>query len=284
MINFGIRNLKVFFKDKAAVFFSLLAVFIIIGLYALFLGDVWVSSFEGVPGVRYLMDSWIVAGLLSVTSVTTTMGAYGILVDDKTKRINKDFIASPISNSSLVGGYIFSAIIIGLVMSLVTLLLSEFYIVVNGGQWMSLTVLLKTLALIVLSTVVNSSLVLFIVSFFNSANAFATASTVIGTLIGFITGIYLPVGNLPDAVQWIVKCFPVSHSAVLFRQALMEDPMAASFAGAPTQIVTEFKQLMGVEFVYGETVATPLVSILVLLATAAVFYGLSVLNLSRKKK
>ncbi|HCD44303.1 MAG TPA: ABC transporter, partial [Lachnoclostridium sp.] len=34
------RNLKLFFRDRSAVFFYLLSVFIIIGLYALFLGDV----------------------------------------------------------------------------------------------------------------------------------------------------------------------------------------------------------------------------------------------------
>ncbi|MFR1983726.1 MAG: hypothetical protein ACLS4Z_08430 [Christensenellaceae bacterium] len=39
MITFAKRNLLVFFKDKSSVFFSLFAVFIIIGLYALFLGD-----------------------------------------------------------------------------------------------------------------------------------------------------------------------------------------------------------------------------------------------------
>ena len=87
MISFGIRNLKVFFKDKSSVFFSLLAVFIIIGLYALFLGDVWTSSMSDIAGIRFLMDSWIMAGLLAVTSVTTTMGAYGIMVQDREKKI-----------------------------------------------------------------------------------------------------------------------------------------------------------------------------------------------------
>jgi len=35
MITFALRNLKLFFRDRASVFFSLLAVFIIIGLYVL---------------------------------------------------------------------------------------------------------------------------------------------------------------------------------------------------------------------------------------------------------
>lgn len=96
MIGFTKRNLKVFFKDKTSVFFSLLSVFIIIGLYMLFLGDVWVSSFDGLEGVRYLMDSWIIAGLLTVTSVTTAMGAFGIMVEDRTKKSTKISFPHPL--------------------------------------------------------------------------------------------------------------------------------------------------------------------------------------------
>ena len=47
MITFAKRNLLVFFKDKSSVFFSLFAVFIIIGLYALFLGDMMAEQVAG---------------------------------------------------------------------------------------------------------------------------------------------------------------------------------------------------------------------------------------------
>ena len=36
MLNFTQRNLKVFFRQKSAVFFSLLGVILVIGLYVLF--------------------------------------------------------------------------------------------------------------------------------------------------------------------------------------------------------------------------------------------------------
>jgi multidrug/hemolysin transport system permease protein len=258
-------------------------VFIIIGLYALFLGDVWVSSFSGMSGVRYMMDSWIIAGLLAVTSVTTTMGAFGIMVDDKAKKITKDFTCSPLKRSSIAGGYIISAFIIGVIMSLVTLVLAEIYIVANGGELMNTATLLKVLGLILLAAFTNTSIVLFFVSFFKSVNAFATASTIIGTLIGFLTGIYLPVGQLPEGVQWAVKLFPVSHAAVLFRQTMMAVPMSASFKGAPAAVVEEFEKLMGVTFKFGDTVITPVMSIGILILTAAVFYSLSIWNISRKR-
>lgn len=284
MIGFARRNLLVFFKDKSAVFFSLMAVFIIIGLYALFLGDIWVSGFEGMDGVRYMMDSWIIAGLLSVTSVTTTMGAFGIMVDDKVKKTTRDFKSSPISGRSIAGGYILSSFIIGVIMSLVTLILAEIYIVANGGELMSVFVLLKVVGLILLTTFTNTSIVLFITSFFKSMNAFSTASSIIGTLIGFLTGIYLPIGQLPEPVQWVVKLFPVSHAGALFRQIMLAEPMSVSFAGTPDSAVDEFKQLMGVTYKFGETEVSPLLSIGILVATAIIFYGLSVFNLSRKRK
>lgn len=284
MINFTIRNLKVFFKDRTSVFFSLLAVFIIIGVYALFLGDVWVSSFNGLTGVRYLMDSWIIAGLLAITSVTTTMGAFGIMVDDKAKKINKDFMSSPLKRSTIAGGYIISAYIIGVIMSIIALVLSEVYIIANGGEMMSGMVLLKVLGLILLAVFTNTSIVLFFVSFFKSANAFATASTIIGTMIGFLTGIYLPIGQLPESMQWVVKLFPVSHAAVLFRQIMTADPLSATFAGAPDSAVEDFEKLMGITFKFGNTPVTPIMSIGILILTAAIFYCLAIWNISRKKK
>lgn len=277
------RNLLVFFKDRTSVFFSLLAVFIIIGLYALFLGDVWVSNMSDIPGARYLMDSWIVAGLLAVTSVTTTMGAFGIMIDDKVNKIDHDFLASPISRRSVAGGYIVSSFTIGCIMSVITLVLAEIYIIANGGTLLDVPTLLVALSLILLSVFANTALVLFLVSFFKSVNAFATASTIIGTVIGFMTGIYLPIGQLPEGVQFIVKIFPVSHAAALLRQVIMKAPLAASFEGAPEGTVENFRLLMGVKFKFGDTAVTPAVSIAILVATAVLFYLLAIWNISRKK-
>jgi multidrug/hemolysin transport system permease protein len=284
MSGFAIRNLKVFFKDRTAVFFSLLSVFIIIGLYALFLGDVWVKSFEGLTGVRYLMDSWIIAGLLAVTSITTTMGAFGTMVEDRVKKLSKDFSASPLRRSSIVGGYTLSSFIIGVIMSLVTLVLAEVYVVAYGGELISPAALVKVIGLILLSTFTNTSIVLFITSLFNSMNAFATASTIIGTVIGFLTGIYLPIGQLPAGVQWAIKLFPVSHAAALLRQELTAAPLAATFAGAPQAAVDDFTNFLGITYKIGDTILSPRASIGVLLVTAAVFYALSLFVISRKKE
>lgn len=284
MIGFAKRNLLVFFRDKTSVFFSLLAVFIIIGLYALFLGDVWISNFTDMQGVRFLMDCWITSGLLAVTSVTTSMGAFGTMVEDKVKKITKDFASSPIKRRGIMGGYTVSAFTIGVIMCLVALVLSQLYIIAGGGQLMSLPVMLKVFGLILLCTFATTAMILFVVTFFDSTNAFATASTIIGTLIGFLTGIYLPIGQLPEAVQWVVKLFPVTHAASLFRQVLMQAPVKITFSGAPAEAITSFEKMMGVKIYFGDTPVQPLTSIGILLLTAVIFYGLTVLRISRKKR
>ena len=283
MSTFIKRNVKLFFRDKSAVFFSLLAVFIIIGLYALFLGDVWLNEFPDIDGSRFLMDSWLIAGLLAVTSVTTTLGAFSVMVEDKAKKIAKDFYSAPIKRRSITGGYLFSVFIIGVIMSIVALVLSEAYVLLNGGELLGVAAALKVLGIILLATLSNTALMCFIVSFFKSQNAYATASTIIGTLIGFIAGIYLPIGTLPEAVQTVVKVFPVSHAAVLMRQVVMDVPIDAAFAGAPQEALDGFNGMMGVSYKFGDFTVTPWMSIAFLVVTGILFYGLAMMKMSKKR-
>ncbi|SET87510.1 ABC transporter permease [Lacrimispora sphenoides] len=279
------RNLKLFFRDRLAVFFSLMSVFIIIGLYALFLGDVWMNdSMKELKYAQALMNSWLVSGLLTVTSITTTMGAFGIMIDDKVQKINKDFDSSPIKRSSITGGYIGSSFFIGVIMSLVMAVVAEIYIVHSGGEWLTPMACIKVFLLILLTTLTNTSLVCFVVSFFKSHSAFSTASSILGTLIGFLTGIYLPIGTLPESVQTVIKAFPVSHGASLFRQVLMEIPMRNSFGGIPSIYLEEFKEYLGVSFRFGGYEVTPTTSVVILLCTAIVFYSLSLFNILRRNR
>ena len=277
------RNIKLFFRDRSAVLFSLLAIFIIIGLYAVFLGDVWLDdSMRDIQNADILMNTWLVAGLLSVASVTTTMGAFGVMIDDKVRKIDKDFNSAPIKRSRITAGYLGSSFFIGVIMSVVTVFVSEFYLVLSGGDWIMPSVLIKVLLLILLTTMANTAIVCFIVSFFKSHSAFSTASTIIGTLIGFLTGIYLPIGALPESVQTVIKLFPVSHAASLFRQVLMEDAMQKAFAEIPANYLNEFKEHMGVVFRVGSATVSPWTSVFILIVTAAIFYGLALFNMSKR--
>ena len=284
MISFVSRNLKVFFRDKTAVFFSLLAVFIVLGLYVFFLGDVWVESFPNIKGVKNLMNCWIMAGLIGVTSVTANMGAFGTMIEDKSKNKIKDFYVSPIKKSKIVGGYIISSFIVGSMMSVLTLIISQIYLAYSGVDVLNFKELIEVFLVILITSLSNSAMILFIVSLFNSEKAFSTASTIVGTLIGFITGIYLPISILPDSVQIIVKLFPTSHGISILRQIFMKKQMDISFADISTNYIDEFKESMGVVYYINDKLLSNTTSIFILIASTIIFFFLAVLVLYRKKK
>lgn len=284
MISFVSRNLKVFFRDKTAVFFSLLAVLIVLGLYIFFLGDVWVDSFPNIKGVKNLMNCWIIAELIGVTSVTANMGAFGTMIEDKSKNKIKDFYVLPIKKSKIVGGYIISSFIVGSMMSVVTLIISQIYLVYSGVDVLNFKELTEVFLIILMTSLSNSAMILFIVSLFSSEKAFSTASTIVGTLIGFITGIYLPISMLPDSVQIIVKLFPTSHGISILRQIFMKKQMDISFADVPTNYINEFKESMGVVYYINDKLVSNTASVFILIASTIIFFFLAVLILYKKKK
>lgn len=284
MIVFIIRNLKLFFRNKSSVFFSLLAVFIIIGLHAVFLGDIWINDSMNIKNPELLMNNWLIAGITAVASATTTMGAFGIMVEDKEKKIYKDFYSSPINRASITGGYLISAFLIGVIMSSVAWIAGQVYIIAKGGELLDLRASIKIFGLILLTTMANTSMIGFIVSYFKNQSSFAAASTIWGTLIGFLTGIYIPIGNLPKTVQYAIKLFPVSHGAALFRQVMMEKPLYRAFSDVPIEYIDSFNEYMGIVYRFDNYRVTPFTSITILVGTALVFYVLSVWNMSRKNK
>ena len=284
MLAFANRNLKVFFRDKTAVFFSLLAVFIVLGLYVLFLGDVWTESLQNIKEAKQLMNCWIIAGLIGVTSVTANMGAFGIMVEDKSKNKMKDFTVSPMKNFKLIGGYILSSFVVGSIMSVVALAISQAYLIYSGAESLTLNQLVEVFLVILVTTLSNSAMVLFIVSLFNSEKAFSTASTIMGTLIGFITGIYLPISMLPVSVQTVVKLFPTSHGISILRQIFMERQMEVSFSNIPTSYIDEFKESMGVVYYLNDKLVSNTTSVMILIGSAIIFFLLAIFIMSKKKR
>ncbi len=278
-----VRNLKMYFRDKASVFFSMLGVIIIIGLYATFLGDMMISyageEFENAPiDVRFLMDSWIMAGVIIVATITTTLGAYGIAVQDNASKIIYDFRVSPIKRFKIVLSYLISAFFVGLIMCMVSLALGEIYIKFSGGEFLDFLGFLKALGIIILSVMMNSSIAFFIISFIKSNSAFGAISTVVGSIIGFLMGVYIPIGNLPSGLQTVIRYVPYSHPAVLMRQVMMSQAVDLSYM--PKQFIL----YTGVHYEWGDAYMSAWLHIGYILLTTLIFFIFGVLMMSRKRK
>lgn len=283
MIVLAKRNMKIFFRDKANVFFSMLVVLITLAIYLLFLGDNLTGGLE-FSNAEPLVIKWLMAGILAITSLTATLGAFGILVNDRAQKIDKDFLATPISNLKRVAGYLLGTFSVGFVMTVFTYIIAQAYLYYQFGDLFTAMEFMTIMGITFLSVLSSTAMMFMLVELFTSPMAFETAMSVISSLVGFLAGIYIPMGQLPTAVQYFGMLFPVSHGASLYRQVMMDREMAEAFQGAPGEAVEGFELAMGNIFEVGDTILSPAVSVSYLILATIVFYGLAVFMSRRKKK
>ena len=95
------RNLRLFFRDRLGVFFSLVSALVVFLLYTLFLGNLQTEGLgESFPQatedeIRGFVDSWMFAGILGITTITTALGAMVVFVEDSGSGRFQDFLVSP---------------------------------------------------------------------------------------------------------------------------------------------------------------------------------------------
>jgi multidrug/hemolysin transport system permease protein len=282
------RNIKLFLRNKAEVFFSFLSVFIILGLYVLFLGDVQIQNLKSMvggnfPEVEILVYAWMMSGLVAVSSVTLSLGALGRMVQDRERKVFNDFMVAPIHRWQLILGYLFSTLIISFSISFVLFIVSQVVLVIKGAEWMPLISSLQVLGIIVLLTLSSGLLLLFAISFVHNETVFSLVSTIVGTLIGFVTGAYMPMGVMPRIVQDVCNLIPVSQGASLLRHLYMNPIIEKLFAGAPLETVTNYRILQGIDLTLNKVTLSDPMMLTYLVASIGVFLTFSVLRFNAMK-
>ena len=140
------RNILLYLRDYAAVFFSLLSMLIVLALMVIFLGNMnsenVVDALAELGGVRdtaadqanadYLIQMWTLAGILVVNTVTVTLTVMGKMVEDEASNKLVSFYVTPVKRIKIVLSYIGSAWLVGTVMCLFTLTAGEIYMVILG--------------------------------------------------------------------------------------------------------------------------------------------------------
>lgn len=275
------RNLLIYFRDKVSVFFSILAALITFILYILVFRNLYSNTNAGT--FLGLTDIWAICGIVITPTVTASLGALWVWVDDKKNKLYQDFYVSPVKRWKLTGGYMLASFTIGIIMSMILLAATQIYLITQGVDLFSWQQYLQAFGVIVLSTFSGAGMMMFLVGLFSSSNAFSGFSLVIGTFMGFACGNYVPLGLMPEAAQTVIKFCPAAHASALLRQIFIGDKMAEMMNGAPEEIVNEFAIYMGINFSVNETIMEPWIHIAVLLGTGILFYALAIPVCSRKK-
>ena len=281
------RNAQCFFRDKGAVIFSFLTALIVLILYFLFLRNVLIDSiFHGSWSIMSddqipaLMDTWAMAGVVGIVSVTSCAGSLQCLVEDKVTGKIVDFKMTSMKSWHIALSYVLSAFFVGLVISAATLAVALIFMFSTGSS-MPLTDVLLCILLLIPSTFSSAIIMFSLASFIRSMGAFSGFTIVMSTIIGLLYGIYMPMVNLPGSVIFVGNLMPATHMAALFRQILCFGPLEQVFLPEDAAI---FNKDMGVDIYLGDFQFDALSSLLYALGISALFFIASVLLMRAKRE
>lgn len=306
------RNMLVYCRNKENVFYSSLSMLIIILLMLVFLGDMNVDIVKGVlrdmdkmPGLanipanqlisgvrdpllddknaRDLVLSMIIAGITVVNGVTVSLGVIGLMIEDEYNNRLGTFYVSPVSRLVLVSGYVTAAFILSMIFSLGTVVLSEIFMFMTGGTIITAMQALRIIGLIILNSFSATCFMFFLSGFAHTPSSYGGLSTLVGTLVGFITGMYIPIGYMPDFVGKILMLFPMCAGSAWMRRIFVEDAVVRTFAGLPKQAIDTYYEYMGITIKLGDNEITDLMKFIMLLVSGLLFLALSAFLMKRKK-
>ncbi len=305
------RNILVYCKDKENVFYTFMSMLIIITLMIVFLGDMNVDMVKDVirkmeelmretaipaeylvPGVRNpeldnenareLVFLMIIAGITIVNGISASMGMLSMLSwDEESGRLAAYYVA-PISRFALVSGYVVSAICLSIIFSVVTVVVSEIIVVITGGALITPIMALKVLGLIVLNAFSTTAFLFFITSMARTRSAYSGISTFVYTLSGFITGMYVPIGIMPEFVGRILAFIPMSQGSAWMRRIFMNDALHKAFAGLPKDAISKYAEATGMELKIGNTAPSPWMQFVLMFGSGVLFMILSSAMMSKK--
>lgn len=224
------RHMIRFLRDKTAVFFSFLSVFILIALYFLFIG----KSYTSYGGMQQLTDESLksmlvigvmMGGVLVINSMSLSLGMMGNIIEDLNNHALDAFLVTPTKRYKIILSYYLAANIVTSALSILMWIVTILYAGLLNDTWYSLSVILKTSGLLIFFTFISSSIMIYITTLLKSVNAFGTLSGVLGTFVGFVSGIYMPLTILGNSVKNIASIVPFTHMAILLKNVLLEAPM-----------------------------------------------------------
>ncbi len=291
------RNVLLYFRDGTAVFFSLLSMLIVLALMVVFLGNMnsenVVYALEQFGGVRdaaadkahadYLIQMWTLAGILVVNTVTVTLTVTGKMVEDEVGHKLASFYVTPVKKIKIALGYIGSAWFVGSLMSLFTLAAGEIYMVLCSHPLLPADSLGKLTGMILLNGFVYAALFYLAALLIHSNSAWSGLQSIVGTLVGFVGAIYLPVSMLPDSVMKALKCLPVLHGTAIMREICIRDALDTTFSGLPEAAKDIFREQMGVTVMVGEGKAQLWQQLLFLLGYGMIAVAVSATIMKRRR-
>ena len=163
------------------------------------------------------VDRLMTSGLLIVIGTTSMLSIVFIFMKDKNNNIIKDFMITKVSKLKIYYSYVFASFIISMVITTLIYIGIETYFITTTQITFSYQRILYSILTIFLSNMISSLLVVIVAILLKSQTSFSTFETLYGVVIGFFTGVYIPIGYYPDLIRNIFFYFPLCQTTSILR-------------------------------------------------------------------
>lgn len=288
------RNVKLYFKDKGMFFTSLITPVILLVLYATFLRNVYVDSFQSALDaagasvsealINGCVGGQLVSSLLAVSCVTVAFCSNLLMVQDKISGARHDLTIAPVKPAALALSYYLATLVSSLIIALAATVICLGYLAVTGWYLSAGDVagLLGGVVLLVLFGTALSSCIIFPLSTQGQASA---VGTVVSSGYGFICGAYMPISSFSEGLQRVISFLPGTYGTSILRNCAMRGSFAEmSKLGFPDEVVQGIRDSVDCNLYFFDNKVELSTMYLILVGSILVLIGLYVLLNWKKER
>lgn len=243
------RNCLLFLRSRATVFFSLLSSIILIALYFLFIAKSYVQGFKEIEGLfltskqlNSLIYAQMIVGVLVVNSVSLSTGMFTIMATDFESRKTDAFLLTKIKPIKLLTSFLIASMLVSFSLNLLMWIISVLIIGLTTGVWLGFGAVMAVVGVLILTTFVSCAIMLFFTTIVKSSNAIGVINGFLGTLLGFLCGIYMPFSMMGKGTKSIGSLLPFTHLTVLLKNIVLNNLLKGF--GVNAEFTTIVKQKM----------------------------------------
>lgn len=289
------RNTKLYFKDKAMFFTSLITPLILLVLYGTFLSKVFEDSFRGALSaaggtatdelIGGCVGGVLASSLLAVCCVTVAFCSNMLMVQDKVTGARRDLTISPVGKGTLALSYYISTLISTLIVCFVAMGICLLY-VSSIGWYMTVSDVLLIMLDVFLLVMFGTALSSIINHFLSSQGQISAVGTIISAGYGFICGAYMPISQFDEGLQRVLSFLPGTYGTSLLKnhalRGVFEEMSSQKF---PNDVIDGIKDSMDCNLYFFDNKVDTATMYLILGGTVAVLIaGYIILNILHDKK
>lgn len=224
------RNCLLFIRSKQVVFSSLISSIILIVLYFLFIANLYSQGFNELMGsnlstnqIHAMIYIQMIMGVLVINSVSLSTGMFQFMARDIEIQKTNAFLLTKTKPYQIMLSYLISALLVSFLLNLITLIVSVIIIGATTGIWLGGSAFFAIVGVMLLSTIIGCAIMLLITSIVRSSVAIGVISGFLGSVLGFLCGIYMPYSNMGKGAVYVGSLLPFTHLTIWLKQIALGD-------------------------------------------------------------